>query len=267
MGSGGPMANVVELDRDGEVAIVTLNAPDRRNAVSLEARRLLLQALQECAGDPACRSIVLTGAGGHFCSGGEVKPTEGADSGPDPMRTRRNIGVLHDVVRLLAAGPKPTVAAVNGGAYGAGLSLAAACDHVVATPSARFCASFGKIGLIADAGLMWSLPNRVGMTAARNLLLTGRVISADEALRLGLVDEAAEESDLLTTAVRAAQGLSKLAPLAVAAMRHILANARSSLESVIAAETAMQPMLTLTEDYVEGRAAFKDRRPPRFRGL
>jgi 2-(1,2-epoxy-1,2-dihydrophenyl)acetyl-CoA isomerase len=261
------MSNLVELDRDGAIAIVTLNAPDRRNAVSLEGRRLLLRRLQDCANDSSCRSVVLIGAGGHFCSGGEVKSAEGPDSGPDPLRTRQNVGVLHDVVRLLAAGPKPTIAAVSGSAYGAGLSLATACDHVVATPSARFCASFGKIGLMADAGLMWSLPNRIGMAAARNMLLTGRAVPADEALRLGLVDEAAEEGELLSRAVRVAQSFSELAPLSVAAMRHILANERGSLESVIAAEAAMQPMLTLTQDYVEGRAAFKERRPPQFRGV
>jgi enoyl-CoA hydratase/carnithine racemase len=261
------MTNLVQLERDDDVAIVTLNAPDRRNAVSLDARRLLLRLLQECATDATCRAVVLTGAGGHFCSGGEVKAVAGAEASPDPMQTRQNIGVLHDVIRLLAAGPKPTVAAVSGTAYGAGLSLAAACDLVVAGPSARFCASFGKIGLMADAGLMWSLPNRVGLVAAKRLLLTGRVVAADEALNLGLADEASGEGDLVSTAVRAAREVSQLAPLSVAAMRHVLANERGSLESVLAAELAMQPMLTLTEDYLEGRTAFKERRTPQFRGL
>jgi enoyl-CoA hydratase/carnithine racemase len=261
------MSDLVQMERDGDIAIVTLNAPDRRNAVSLDARHLLLRRLQDCASDVTCRGVVLTGAGGHFCSGGEVKAVAGVDAGPDPMQTRQNIGVLHDVVRLLAAGPKPTVAAVSGAAYGAGLSLAAACDLVVVGPSARFCASFGKIGLIADAGLMWSLPNRVGLVAAKRLLLTGRVLAAEEALSLGLADEASEEAELMSTAVRAAREISQLAPLSVAAMRHVLANERGSLESVIAAELAMQPMLTLTGDYLEGRTAFKERRAPRFRGL
>jgi 2-(1,2-epoxy-1,2-dihydrophenyl)acetyl-CoA isomerase len=261
------MPNVVEHHRDGAVAILTLNAPARRNAISLDTRLRLLELLRQCAADPACRAIVLAGAGGHFCSGGEVKPAGGADNAPDPARTRSNIGILHDVVRLLAGGPKPTVAAVQGSAFGAGMSLAAACDHVVVAPSARFCAAFGKVGLMADAGLMWSLPTRIGVSPARNLLLTARIVDAQEAMTLGLADEMAAEGQVLAHGVRAARDLSRLAPLAVAAMKDVMARGPASLESVIAAESDLQPRLTLTQDYVEGRAAFEARRAPRFRGV
>lgn len=261
------MSDVVQREQDGEIAVVTLNAPERRNAISLEVRQRLLQVLRDCAQDPGCRGIVLTGAGGHFCSGGDLKPAGGADNGPDPARTRANIGYLHDIVRLLAGGPKPTVAAVQGAAYGAGMSLAAACDHVIVAPSARFCASFAKVGLMADAGLMWSLPNRIGLCAAKNLLLTARVVDADEAVALGLADEAAAEADAVAAAIRTAHDLSRLAPLSVAAMKDILSRGPGSLESVIAAETDLQPMLTMSQDYAEGRAAFRERRPPRFRGV
>jgi enoyl-CoA hydratase/carnithine racemase len=260
------MGNFVERDRDGEVAILTLNAPERRNALSVEGRQNLLAMLRDCVEDTSCRGVVLTGAGGQFCSGGEVKPVNGGEA-PDPARTRRTMSVLHDIVRVLAAGPKPAVAAVQGAAYGAGMSLAAACDHVVISPSARFCASFGKVGLMADAGLLWSLPKRVGVGAARNLLLTARVVDATEALRLGLADEAAGEGEALAAAVRAAHNLSRLAPLPVAAMKDILARGPSSLDSVFAAEADLQPMLTMSQDYVEGRTAFRERRDPNFRGV
>jgi enoyl-CoA hydratase/carnithine racemase len=260
------MGNLVERERDGEVVILVLNAPERRNALSVPGRQMLLALLRECVEDTSCRGIVLTGAGGQFCSGGEVKPGKGAEP-PDPARTRRNMTVLHDIVRILAAGPKPCVAAVDGAAYGAGMSLAAACDHVVVSPSAKFCASFGKVGLMADAGLLWSLPNRISLGAARDLLLTARVVEATEALQLGLAEEMAGEGEALAAAVRVAHGLSRLAPLPVAAMKGILARGPASLESVIAAESDLQPMLTMSQDYVEGRAAFKERRAPNFRGV
>jgi enoyl-CoA hydratase/carnithine racemase len=261
------MGNEVEHHRDGEIAVLTLNNPQRRNALSLAARQSLSGLLKDCAADVACRAIVLTGAGGHFCSGGDLKPVGGADAPPDAARTRHNIGILHDIVRLLAAGPKPTVAAVQGYAYGAGMSLAAACDYVLVTPSARFCASFGKVGLMADAGLMWSLPNRVGLSCARQLLLSARVVEGEESMRLGLSDQVVEEDGLLAEAVRAARKLSDLAPLSIAATKQVLARGPASLESVIAAESDLQPKLSMSLDYLEGRAAFNDRRAPRFRGV
>jgi 2-(1,2-epoxy-1,2-dihydrophenyl)acetyl-CoA isomerase len=260
------MGNLVERERSGDTAVLTLNAPERRNALSVELRQDLLTQLRDCTGDADVRAIVLTGAGGQFCSGGEVKPVDGSHA-PDPDRTRHNISILHDIVRLVAGGPKPVVAAVEGAAYGAGMSLAAACDHVVVSSSARFCAAFGKVGLLPDTGILWSLPNRVGVTAARNLLFTARVVDGAEAVRLGLADEAVEAGEALTAALRAAHDLSRLAPLSVAAMKDILVRGSASLESVIAAEADTQPRLTLTQDYVEGRAAFKERRAPKFRGV
>ena len=261
------MHQLVESRREDELLIISLNAPERRNAISVEMRIELAKALKDASADPDCRAIILTGGGGHFCSGGELKPVQGVTAAPDPDRTRRNAAILHDIVRVLAAGPKPTVAAVEGYAYGAGLSLAAACDQVVVGGEARFCASFGKIGLIADAGLMWSLPQRVGPSHARDMLLSARVVDAEEALAIGLANQLTPTGEALAAALVAARRMARLAPLALAAMKAVLARGPVSLESVLEAEADIQPRLTLTQDYVEGRSAFRERRAPVFRGV
>lgn len=250
----------------GEVTILTLNAPKLRNAISLTMRERLLDYLREASASPACRVIVLTGAEGHFCSGGQLQTGTGADV-PDVERTRRNIAVLHDIVRLLSAGPKPSIAAVEGYAFGAGLSLAAACDYLIAGEGARFCASFGKIGLMADAGLIWSLPQRVGSARARDIMLTGRVVQAKESGLIGLANKIVPEGTALDEAIEIAGAFTHMAPLALASMKAVLASGSHSLEDVLSAECDAQPLLTLTQDYAEGRAAFKERRAPVFRGV
>lgn len=256
------------LRRDvGEVIILTLNAPQVRNAISVQMREQLRAHLNDASSSPECRAIVLTGAEGHFCSGGQIQQGNGAETNPDPQRTRRNILILHDIVRILSAGPKPTVAAVEGYAYGAGLSLAAACDYLVASDAARFCASFGKVGLMADAGLIWSLPQRVGPARARDIMLTGRVVEAAEAGAVGLANQVVPAGTALDVAMGVAGGFTHMAPLAITSMKTILARGPNSLEEVLSAEADAQPMLTLSQDYAEGRAAFKEKRSPVFRGV
>lgn len=166
------MAEPIVPEVMGQLLVVTLNAPHVRNAISPEMRTLLLECLRKANEDVSCRAIVLAGAEGNFCSGGRLGGDGKDVPKPDVERTRRNIAVLQDIVRLLGGGAKPTIAAVEGYAYGAGLSLAAACDIVIASESARFCASFGKVGLMGDAGLLWTLPRRVGESRSREMLLT-----------------------------------------------------------------------------------------------
>lgn len=248
--------------RDGAV-ILTLHAPAYRNACSIEMRETLLAYLEDACLDTSCKFIVLTGAQNHFCSGGRLS----VDLKPDPERTRRTVGVLHDIVRLLHRGPKPTISAVEGVAIGAGFSLAIACDHIVAAEGARFCASFGRVGLMADAGLAWTLPQRVGAARARALLLTGREMRHDEALAIGAVDELVPAGQALEAALTAGSQYSKTAPLALAAMKRVLGGGHASLDAILAAEAIEQPQLTLSKDYKEGRAAFREKRQPVFKGV
>jgi 2-(1,2-epoxy-1,2-dihydrophenyl)acetyl-CoA isomerase len=262
------MSDFVLRQEHGDVLVLTLNAPQTRNAISLEMREELLTHLRDASNSSTVRAIVVTGAEGNFCSGGQLLPTSGAAvQKPDAQRTRRNISMLQDIVRILSAGPKPTIAAVEGYAYGAGMSLAAACDVLVVGEGARFCASFGKIGLMADAGLIWSLPQRVGPGSAREIMLTGRVVNAAEAGEIGLANRVAPAGGALDAAMEIANGFSHIAPLAIASMKRVLARGPNSLEDVLHAESDAQPVLTLSQDYLEGRAAFKERRAPVFRGV
>jgi 2-(1,2-epoxy-1,2-dihydrophenyl)acetyl-CoA isomerase len=252
----------VRVDDEGPVRVLTLDDPARRNALSLQMREELNTALYEAMEDPACRAVVLTGAGGYFCAGGDPSsmPVD------DPAAGYARLGVLAEVVTSLVQGPKPVVAAVAGPAFGSGLSLAAACDYVVAEPAARFCASFGRVGLIADGGLMWTLPRRVGPARARALLLRGTVLDSETAYGYGLVDERSAPEQQLALAVERATELAAGPPLATAATKALTAGQPVDLAGLLAAEAGTQVHLFGSADFQEGRDAFRDRRPPRFQG-
>ncbi|CAN5625686.1 hypothetical protein BH23PSE1_BH23PSE1_02040 [soil metagenome] len=175
MGAPSEAHGPVLLARQGALAVVTLSEPAKRNALTIPLRQALLAALDELGADPECRAIVLTGAGGAFCSGGDLS----AMRPDDPLGSRRRLAMVHDIVRRIAAGPKPVIAAVEGPAFGACLALAACADIVVADPAARFCASFARLGLMPDAGLLWSLPPRVGLGLARRLIFEAIVVTGE----------------------------------------------------------------------------------------
>ncbi|WP_231336514.1 enoyl-CoA hydratase/isomerase family protein [Actinomadura graeca] len=241
--------------------VLTLDRPEARNAIDVPAREALRDELRRAVDDPAVRAVVLTGAGGTFCAGGDVRSMEGA--APDTVRAR--LAPLHDVVRLIAAGGTPVVAAVEGTAAGLGVSLAAVCDHVVTAEDARFVAAFGRIGLVPDGGLLWTLPRRVGSGAARDMLLFGAPVPASRAYEIGLADSLAPPGGALDAALERAAGAAALAPLAVAAAKRVLAG-DDGLERLLEAECAEQAALFATADFAEGRAAFAGRRTPRFEG-
>lgn len=250
-------------EQRGDAVVLTLHAPAFRNACSVEMREALLEHLRLASTDSACRVIILTGAERNFCSGGRLP----ANAKPDPERTRTNVATLQEIARILYRGPKPSVAAVEGFAFGAGFSLAMACDYVVAGEGVRFAASFGKVGLMADAGLAWTLPQRIGAGRGRDLLLTGREVRGEEAQAIGMVDQLVPAGQALEAALVAGLRYSAIAPLALAATKRVLGDGNSSLDAVLAAEAEEQPRLTLSQDYVEGRAAFREKRAAVFRGL
>lgn len=256
------MTDSVLLSRDGDIAIVTLNEPERRNALSLALRERLFEVLdQAMAGDT--RAIVLAGAGGNFCSGGDIRSF---DPDAPPIEIRDRIARLHRVVRLLLTGRKPVIAAVDGYAFGAGVSLALACDHVVAARDSRFCASFNRVALMADLGLLYTLPLRVGMGKARELLMLGEIIEAEEAMAIRLVDRLAEPGKVLAAAVERARLFAAAPPVALAMTKATLARMPASLETVLQMEVDGQSALIRTADHAEGRAAFLEKRPAAFKG-
>lgn len=243
----------------GPVRVLTLNRPERRNALNREDRLALLTALDGAEADPSCRAVVLTGAGGVFSAGGDIRSMS-----PDPETSRDRLALVNRLARTLVTMPTPVVAAVEGGAWGLGLALACASDLVVADRSSRFAASFAKIGLAPDTGLTWSLPRRVGAGRARGLLLTARSVETDEAERIGLVDEVVDDGSAVSRARALAEELAGFSAPATAALKRLLARCDAPLDEVLDAEAEEQERLLAGEDFTEGRAAFFERRPARF---
>lgn len=246
--------------RDGATAVLTLNYPERRNALAIPMRRALVEALERIEADPSLRAIVITGAGGTFCAGGDISGMAVADLAAGRERFR----LAHQLVRLMIKGSKPIVAAVEGWCVGAGLSLAMCCDTVIAARDARFAAGFGKIGLIADLGLLHTLPARIGQGRARQVFLYGEPMDAARAEQIGLADGLVEPGDTLNAAIARAKQFAEAAPLPVALTRQWLA---AGLDAALDWERDAQASLFLTADHAEGKAAFLQKRPPRFSGV
>ena len=252
---------LVEVERRDAVAVLTLSNPARRNALSEAMRIQLLEALRALNAEEGCRAIVLTGAGGHFCAGGDITEME-----PRPLavsRTRMLVGT--ELARTMVTGAKPIVAAVEGAVAGAGVSLAAACDFVLAAESARFTCAFIKVGLLPDIGGLYAIPRRVGLAKARELFGLGASLDAAEALRIGLANRLAGP-DLLAEAVELAQAYAALPPLTSAILKAVMARGVDTLDQALASELDHQPMLRMTDDHREAVAAFLEKRPARFSG-
>ncbi|MCA8903233.1 MAG: enoyl-CoA hydratase/isomerase family protein [Hyphomonas sp.] len=233
------------------ILCLTLDVPGKKNALTDVLRAELRDALADAQDNREVRAIVLCGAAGSFCSGGDISAMTG-----DREVARKRMTILHDVVRFLIAGSKPSVAAVAGPAFGAGFSLALCCDQIVADDSAKFCASFGRVGLPPDLALSWTLPRRVGDGAARRILLTAKVVEAEEAGAIGLADEVVEGADLLDAARERAMELAAYTMESKAHLKALLAASGGSLDELL--EQEMQSYITLlnSEEHRQAREAF-----------
>lgn len=255
--------DIVQVQMEGNIAIVTLNYPKRRNAFSLSMRETLYQRLHNLMHhDAGCRAIVLTGADGAFCAGGDI--SEMAQRTVLDYRERNQLPL--DVFTLMVRGPKPVVAAVEGVAMGAGLSLAAASDYVVVSSAARFASAFVKVGLLPDTGLYWSLAQRVGGARARELMLSAREFSGAEAFEMGFANQVAEPGQALAAALAVAREYAAMAPLALAHLKAALADGIRTLEDAIETEVNLQPLMRRSRDHQEAVAAFMEKRSPAFVG-
>ncbi len=247
---------------EGAVLTLTMSYERRRNALAPALKAALIAGLEQGNADPACRAIVLTGAGGHFCAGGDISGMNDAGG----MTGRARMAVIQQLIRLLVGGDTPVIAAVEGHAAGAGLSLAAACDVVVASSQAIFTCSFNRIGLVPDLGAAWTLPRRMGLGRAKLLMLRGKPLNADEAERQGIVDVLAPPGEALATAQALAGDIAERSPLSNTMAKALLGRATDSLDDFLKAEADAQGLLYGTADFAEGRAAFAAKRPPRFSG-
>lgn len=252
----------VLMRSEGSVALLTLSYPERRNALSLALRAVLLRHLDAIAADDSIRVIVVTGDGANFCSGGDISSFDGVTPASGRLRMQR----IHPIVRHFVRGEKPVIAAVEGHAAGAGLAVAAACDIVVAARDAKFSCTFNRIGLLPDFGAAWTLPQRMGIGRAKMMMMSGRVLNGEAAERQGLVDLVSEPGQALTDALALAHDVAATAPLSNGFMKSILARGPASLEAMLAAEADVQGVLYGTDDFQEGRQAFLAKRKPDFKG-
>lgn len=248
-----------------DIATITLNRPEKLNAFTGTMREDLLAALRECEDDADARVVVITGAGRAFCAGGDVEFMSGLQKSGDVDAFRELLDAGRDVILQIAAMSKPVIAAINGIAAGAGCNLALACDYRIASENAKLSESFVRIGLHPDWGGTWLLPRLVGRSRAMEILMTGRMVDAAEALAIGMVDRIA--SDLGASVDELARSLAAAPPIALAGIkRALLASESNDLRAQIDLESEHQLACFRSKDGAEGMAAFFEKRAPRFRG-
>jgi enoyl-CoA hydratase/carnithine racemase len=255
----------VERPADG-VVVLTLDNPDQRNAMSEEMTASWVAVVDELATDRSVRAVVVTGAGTAFCSGGDTSwIASEPEAGVDHLRDR--MIAFYRAWLSIRRLDVPTIAAVNGPAIGAGLCLALACDLRYAAASAKLGAPFVKLGMHPGMAATHLLPDVVGEAHARDLLLTGRIVDAEEACRLGMVSRVLPDETFGEDVLAIARGVAATAPIpsryTTLALRH---GGHTDFESAVQWEALAQPVTLATADLQEGIAAAKERRAPRFSG-
>jgi len=256
---------------DNGVATLTMNRPEARNAMSGPMMEAMQEALPRLAGDASVRVVVLTGAGGAFCAGGDVKGfAAGASGGGGEFNLEQRVQGLRsgmELSRWLHEMPKPTLAVIPGPAAGAGLSLALACDLRIAVDTAKFTTAFSKIGLAGDYGGSYFLPYLVGAAKARELYFTADVVSAQEALQIGLINKLIPAAAFEAEAKAYARRLADLPTVALGYMKKNLNAAQhASLHDVLDLEAMHMIRTFMTDDHKNAARAFVEKRPPQFKG-
>ena len=254
------MTDRVLVDRPAErVARVTLNRPERRNALDGETRTQFVDAAAAALADEGVRCLIITGAGGHFCGGGDLTSMPQTARG---MRARLKDG--HRGVRLLLQSEKPVIAAVEGHAAGAGASIALLADLIVMGRSAQISIPFFKVGLVPDWGMLHTLPRRIGAARARQAILLARSYASEEALAIGLADRVVDDEEVAAAALDQARTLAALPPHAFGIVKQQLAAMPAALDTALEMEALAQAICITGEEFAEGAAAFKAKRKPVF---
>lgn len=253
---------LIRFEIQNQVATLTLNHPGKRNAFAPRMREEMAEAVAILKRDRSIRALVLTGAGEHFCSGGDLRNI--AEVGLDNAGWRQRLGNLHDWLRDLLTLDRPIVAAVDGAAYGAGFSLALLGDFIVATPRARFSMSFMKVGLVPDCAAFYTLPRIVGTQRARELMLSAREVSAQEALQLGIVTELQPPGQLQARAQALAASFVQASPVAVSLIKRTLAAPGHDLATLLEMEANAQALAMGTPEHRVAVQRFLDKQPALF---
>jgi 2-(1,2-epoxy-1,2-dihydrophenyl)acetyl-CoA isomerase len=258
---------MISTETNTNITTITLNRPEKLNAFAGTMREELLAALRAAAEDENCRVVIITGAGRAFCSGGDVEYMSGLQKKGDVESFRKLLNAGRDVVTQIADMPKPIIASVNGVAAGAGCNLALACDYRIASDTAKLAETFVKIGMHPDWGGTWLLPRLVGPSRALELLVTGRMVDAAEALAIGMVDRVVPLADLPEQTLTLARTIAAGPPQAIADIKRALSASRTnSFSSQVELESEHQVRAFLSHDAGEGMSAFFEKRPPRFEG-
>ncbi len=259
-------SDTVLVDVTDHIATVTLNRPEKLNALSGEMMDVLAAIIERLAEAKEVRCVVVAGAGRGFCAGGDIAGMASGEALPDENPVAR-LRRLEETSRLLHEMPKPTIAQVNGPAAGAGLSIALACDIRIAGESARFGTAFIRIGFSGDFGGTWMLQRLVGPAKARELYFTGDLIGASEAERIGLVNRVVPDDQLASETRALAERMAKGPPIALARMKQNMnLGLISDYSTLLDSEAEGMIMTAMTEDNREAVKAFLEKRPPTFHG-
>ena len=252
----------------GQIAVITMNRPERLNALTPPMREGLLHAVRTADQDNTVRALILTGSGRGFCSGGDVKAmNEARASGTFNALNDRISPVRDRVVLAMRSSDKPVIAAVNGPAAGAVMNIALACDIRIMAKNASMGQTFARRGLHPDWGGTYFLPKLIGTAKAAEMIWSGRMVSAEECLELGIVSKLSEPGKLMDDVMAMAEGFADGPPIAIRlAKRAIYRNVESSLKEALEFETFAQNVCAATKDAQEGIAAFVERRDPKFKG-
>lgn len=253
----------VRFEKEGAIGVLTLDRPDRLNAMADPMWDALHEHLGKIADDDAIRAVILTGAGRAFCSGGDVTGMAKSDIVSGRARSQRR----HRAVLALYNLEKPVIAAVRGAVYGIGNALALACDLILASDTAKFSMAFKKVGVVPDGGAIFFLTQYLGIARAKDLVYTARVVPAEEAHRLGLVMRVVPDDRLDAEARALAGDMAESATYALALAKKMFHSMYvPALEQLMEMETLASGAVRLTHDHKEGVDAFKEKRPPRFLG-
>jgi 2-(1,2-epoxy-1,2-dihydrophenyl)acetyl-CoA isomerase len=258
----------ITVDRDRAVAKITLNRPDKLNALTQVMSDELVDAFTTAGEDDGVRAVLLTGAGRGFCAGQDLSEFRDATGEAGPRDIKEHLRhAYHKLIPIMVETPKPVVCAVNGVAAGAGLSLAVACDVRIASEAGRFTQAFVKIGLVPDSGGTWLLSRVVGPAKALELSITGDMLDADAALRIGLVSRVVAADALEKESLDYAATLAAMPTAAIGEAKALFRSApAASLQEALDAEADAQQRMGSTHDFSEGVTAFSEKREPRFEG-
>jgi 2-(1,2-epoxy-1,2-dihydrophenyl)acetyl-CoA isomerase len=255
----------IAVERTGATLKITLSRPDRLNALTQVMSDELVDAFTSARADPGVRAVLLTGAGRGFCAGQDLTEFQTTEGPPDIEAHLER--AYHKLIPIIVETPKPVICAVNGVAAGAGVSLAVACDVRIASETARFTQAFVKIGLVPDSGGTWLLPRVVGAAKALELSISGEMVDAEEALRIGLVSRVVAADALDKESLDYAAELAALPTAAIGEAKALIRDALAAdLQTALRREAEAQSRMGRTHDFMEGVRAFTEKRDPRFEG-